>query len=559
MIFTSIVFPQDNIIKLGTGLNKAIQFKDISVLQSNEQSPERILLKGSEWKIIDLTTDDNRNISNMPGTTWLYKQIIVSDTLGYEKEISLNLWNVGEANEIYWNNKLIGVRHRPSPECEEDAKLFLQQVKIPFDHLTIGTHNLFIKVINSSENIKENFTSFEIGYDRYFIKRQVQNNYIIIIFSVVLFILSLYFIIMFFGFNSRISYLFFALFCFFNAMKAYYSPLWIIHNTGLSLAAYNDLACSSFYTFGNLSLLAFFIFKFELYKKSKSITGLILLSPLLIIPFGESISQVIFFAICYLIVFYAVIKKEPSSIFSLTALTLFAVWSLVRFFTYFWYGYFVGVICFAIVMLFEVSKRITSQIKLRREADLRSARLENELLKRNIQPHFILNTLTALQEVVEQEPQQAVKLIQALADEFRLFSKVSGEKLISINDELELCKAHLKIMEYRKGATFSLVTENIKGDELIPPGIFHTIIENGTTHGFGSMINGEFRINKIIKNGCSVFEIFNNGNNNNDANDKGTGIKYIKTRLEESFPGKWELNSKPVSEGWLVEIIICKN
>jgi len=66
------------------------------------------------------------------------------------------------------------------------------------------------------------------------------------------------------------------------------------------------------------------------------------------------------------------------------------------------------------------------------EALLTAARLEIEMLKKNIQPHFLMNTLTTIMEVIEQEPKVAVALIEALAVEFRILARVSGEKLIPL-------------------------------------------------------------------------------------------------------------------------------
>jgi hypothetical protein len=35
---------------------------------------------------------------------------------------------------------------------------------------------------------------------------------------------------------------------------------------------------------------------------------------------------------------------------------------------------------------------------------------------------------------------------------------------------------------------------------------------------------------------------------------EGTGSRYVKMRLEESFPGAWRLRSGPLNDGWVVEI-----
>src|SRR5688572_3587268 len=63
-----------------------------------------------------------------------------------------------------------------------------------------------------------------------------------------------------------------------------------------------------------------------------------------------------------------------------------------------------------------------------RDTRMMAARLEIELLKKSLQPHFLMNTLTALSQVVEEKPAEAVQLIEDLAAEFRSLARFSGEK-----------------------------------------------------------------------------------------------------------------------------------
>lgn len=51
---------------------------------------------------------------------------------------------------------------------------------------------------------------------------------------------------------------------------------------------------------------------------------------------------------------------------------------------------------------------------------------------------------------LRKDPSSAIKLIEALADEFRMINQISTLKLIPIGQEIDLCRAHLKIMSYRK-------------------------------------------------------------------------------------------------------------
>ena len=50
---------------------------------------------------------------------------------------------------------------------------------------------------------------------------------------------------------------------------------------------------------------------------------------------------------------------------------------------------------------------------------LTNERLKMELIKKHIQPHFLMNSLTALEELIEQSPHQAIDFIQKLSELFK--------------------------------------------------------------------------------------------------------------------------------------------
>jgi LytS/YehU family sensor histidine kinase len=213
----------------------------------------------------------------------------------------------------------------------------------------------------------------------------------------------------------------------------------------------------------------------------------------------------------------------------------------------------------------------------RREAQaalLTSARLEVELLKRNIQPHFLMNSLASLMEVIEQSPQGAGPLIESLAGEFRILARVSGEKLISLGQELELCDCHLRVMSMRQGTSWRLERDGVNPDTLVPPALFHTLIENGITHSEGRPQHRVFRLRAEVDGDVTRFTLLApvarppeeatapspvNGRRPEALNGSatgGTGLRYVKARLEESFPGRWQLRTGLTSEGWQTAIEI---
>src|SRR5262245_59005727 len=105
-------------------------------------------------------------------------------------------------------------------------------------------------------------------------------------------------------------------------------------------------------------------------------------------------------------------------------------------------------------MLFALLLRMREEQSRARQTLLRSAQLEVQLLKRSIQPHFLMNALTSILEWVEVEPKRAARFIEALADEFRLLSKISAEKLIPLELEVQLFRTHLSVMSLQREISF---------------------------------------------------------------------------------------------------------
>ena len=192
----------------------------------------------------------------------------------------------------------------------------------------------------------------------------------------------------------------------------------------------------------------------------------------------------------------------------------------------------------------------------REEALLKSARLEIELLKKHIQPHFLMNSLTALSEWIEEEPKTAAKLIQSLSEEFRILSDISNRSLIRMADEIRLCQSHLEIMSHRTGREYRMETEGVDPEAQIPPAVIHTLVENAITHGQHPGDRVEFRLcEERRSNGRRyVFESPYAERANGQAATDGTGLRYVRARLQESFGQDWTLASGPQGSSWRIQI-----
>ena len=182
---------------------------------------------------------------------------------------------------------------------------------------------------------------------------------------------------------------------------------------------------------------------------------------------------------------------------------------------------------------------VQSARKLQRDlADsrLKASRLELEMLKKQIEPHFVMNTLTALSEWIEANPRKGVAMIDALADEFRLIHKLSQETLVSLGEELELCDRHLELMAFRRKGEFRLERELEDPQAKIPPAILHTLVENGLTHG-ASGSGAAFTLDQYADANNMIYRFSGPAGKvpESDQIEEGIGHAYIRSRLAESF------------------------
>lgn len=257
-----------------------------------------------------------------------------------------------------------------------------------------------------------------------------------------------------------------------------------------------------------------------------------------------------------IVVGYAAFRKAKGGFIVLSGLLLSAV---LNYFVYYDIGVFASFTVIVLCMLYLLALKVKETEEAYESSLLLSARLKNELLKKNIQPHFLMNTLTSLIDWVEESPKEGVDFIGALAGEFEILNEVAEHKLIPIGQEIQLCQSHLAVMGYRKEVKYQWEDAGIDPDEKIPPALLHTLLENGITH---SIPSDEGMIRFILSFETAVewkkYELLTIAKNRpvQETRKEGTGFRYIKSRLKESYGALWDLKSGEVKEGWKTTITI---
>lgn len=180
----------------------------------------------------------------------------------------------------------------------------------------------------------------------------------------------------------------------------------------------------------------------------------------------------------------------------------------------------------------NLQEKLISEIQLNEK--IKDAELN--MLKSQINPHFLFNSLNSISSLTITQPEQAREMIIKLSDFLRYTISQPADKMLSLKDELENSKRYLEIEQTRFGSKL-IISININdecNDVKIPAMILQPIYENAVKHG---VYESTEPINIITK--CSINDNFLNISikNNFDAEAKsrkgeGLGLKNIQERLK---------------------------
>ncbi len=183
---------------------------------------------------------------------------------------------------------------------------------------------------------------------------------------------------------------------------------------------------------------------------------------------------------------------------------------------------------------------IVRQNKFR--AEQRSMQLEQQLLRSQMNPHFIFNSLIAIESFIyRNEPKEAGRYLSGFARLMRLILENSREEFVPLEKELSTLENYLKLQKLRYDDAFDYsinVEDNIDSAMIeIPPMLAQPFIENAIEHGLkGLDKKGNIIINFFLKNDDLIFEVLDNGvgfETTKNLNHKGEGHRSLATSITQ--------------------------
>jgi sensor histidine kinase YesM len=170
---------------------------------------------------------------------------------------------------------------------------------------------------------------------------------------------------------------------------------------------------------------------------------------------------------------------------------------------------------------------------------------ELNLLKSQVQPHFLFNTLNNIYYEAYLEAPRTAKLIERLSDIMRYFVDESPKDEVSLQTEVQFIENYIALEKIRiRHETEINFVKDYNADARIPPMLLMTFVENVFKHGIDkSSSDNKIDISLIHQDGYLLFQTRNRIHENPaQVASHGFGIQNLRKRLGLLYETKFELN-----------------
>jgi two-component system LytT family sensor kinase len=201
----------------------------------------------------------------------------------------------------------------------------------------------------------------------------------------------------------------------------------------------------------------------------------------------------------------------------------------------------------------RIEQKLEEQKRLLLEARL-------DALQRQINPHFLFNTLNSIASLVRMRPEQARELIVKLANILRALLK-DHDSYVPFREELNFTDDYLGIEVVRFGAEKLRVIKEIDADTLeisVPSMLLQPLVENSIKHGLEPRISGgTITLRSRLEAGTLIIEVEDDGvgiapdralrTGVLEQKRTGIGMRNVRERLEVLYGENavFEVTSRP--------------
>ena len=169
-------------------------------------------------------------------------------------------------------------------------------------------------------------------------------------------------------------------------------------------------------------------------------------------------------------------------------------------------------------------------------------------LRRQIEPHFLFNTLNSIAGLVREERNEAaVTMIARLSEFLRRVVNDSDRQQVPLAEELDFTEKYLDIQKARFGDRLAYTLDVPAGlrSAQVPSLILQPMVENAIKHGIGKRVQGgTIHIAAVRSSETLTIRVYNDGPSLPAGWEQSTtaiGVRNVRTRLESLYGNSFEL------------------
>lgn len=182
---------------------------------------------------------------------------------------------------------------------------------------------------------------------------------------------------------------------------------------------------------------------------------------------------------------------------------------------------------------------------------------ELQLLKAQVHPHFLFNTLNNIYSFTLNASPKAPEMITKLSGLLRYLIYECNQEKVPLEKEVKMIQDYLALERIRYGEQLDL-TDDIRGDiknSMIAPLLLLPFVENSFKHGTSKMLSRPWVNLSVILEDQKLYFLLTNSKPEEYSGrirKSGIGLSNVQKRLQLLYPNRHKLNMTMESEHFTV-------
>ena len=221
---------------------------------------------------------------------------------------------------------------------------------------------------------------------------------------------------------------------------------------------------------------------------------------------------------------------------------------------------FISLICGIIALVIRGFATWFEELKLKEELRKKNHAMELALVKAQLDPHFLFNTINNIDVLILKDANEASIYLNKLSDIMRFMLYETKTDEIPLEKEIEYIEKYIELQKIRTANTnyINFSKEGSADDKIIAPMVFAPFIENAFKHTTNKKVDQAITINLKIEETKVTFECINKYNKGRKLQKErsGLGNELIQKRLNLLYPDRHQLEMINEDEIYRVHLII---